>query len=1226
MDRVLEQTAGRDSLHGSGPSASSATGAAPGSDSHPASHSLKRTSHSSSEPPAKRIRLEDGLPLPPPRELVIVYEKSRATESQLYRRLTALDVSNTGFSPYISQAKCVSEDAGNCAADLVWRRALKDDSAENQDIREVIKNFPFTIPNLDPDSRSFNVSPKFLRLVQVLKSCEAQGETFRGVVFVKNRATALAIAELMPMLVEHVSFIRAFALTRQGSLQTDDVEQQGVFRKFALGIYNLIVATKSAEDLDIPKATVVIRFDLFDGLPSYAFLWGLTAGKESHLVHMVERSNRRHLHILAAPSKQNPDLIRWIALMNSRHASAVPPTPLDPNFLEPSDDEDEEYAEPTPIVEPVTGGTITPQDSTAVVYRLSSHSKETHFPSPLFEFHVEARANASSLYTCTALLPATLAHGITGQPCSSKAHARRSACYNVCVQLWRAGLLQPDAFLVGNNRSMSSQEKTQDSQHVRVHVHPCKMPDLWARVPSHDCLLFPTVMTVGGWDQDAPIILLTRDPLPIFPSFNLFLSGTPAKIETHKCSPFLVDPDRLVLLQSYTLRICRAVANKPFTCSLESMPYFLAPLPLRWMPGRPQPWKLPDVADAIPWDLVAQAAESWCMPLEYGNAEDVAADIADAVILDRAVELTRRYEALRVRPDLSPLSHPEDSPRELPYANLLEYCKAVRKNFDGLEDENQALIEVSSVLTATSYLDPTIPKQQATGGSSPRYLIPELCLKFTVPASTFRTALLLPSMLRRLDSFLLVKELNARTFRHQISETLLDMAITAPSSRMEHDYERLELLGDSFLKYLASIYVFVNEPSNREGALHVARQHIVSNDCLFRSVDAAGLPPYIQSKPFSIKSWQPPHFRLSEDANVNVDTIERKQKKEREQKLGDKVVSDVAEAILGAAYLSGGRDTALMAAKALKLPFPNVEKWADLRRNLLVPPAKISARLKPGAVEAVEGMINCKLTHQHLLSQALTHVSMSTYESYERLEFIGDAILELLVIRHIFQRDPTLSPGGLTMLKGAMVSNPTLAAVCVESGLYKHVLMAANLYPVVADYAKKLQAMKAEEVALAASEGRPAGQYWQEIEAPKVLSDIVESMIGATYLSDDMTGTEALFNALLKPFFDQYLTMKAIGHHPTKTLFERMQAHKCQKFQIVKEKNGVGALCHVVVHDVVLASGEGASTALAARQASWCALDALEGDTGFLRVCDCPKDGKERKDGELDDILSKLGD
>lgn len=76
----------------------------------------------------------------------------------------------------------------------------------------------------------------------------------------------------------------------------------------------------------------------------------------------------------------------------------------------------------------------------------------------------------------------------------------------------------------------------------------------------------------------------------------------------------------------------------------------------------------------------------------------------------------------------------------------------------------------------------------------------ELRLDSQKNGSTFRTVLLFPSITRRLDSFLLVKELNARFFNHQISETLLDMAITAPSTRMEYDYERLELLGECIWK------------------------------------------------------------------------------------------------------------------------------------------------------------------------------------------------------------------------------------------------------------------------------------------------------------------------------------------------------------------------------------------------------------------------------------------
>lgn len=50
--------------------------------------------------------------------------------------------------------------------------------------------------------------------------------------------------------------------------------------------------------------------------------------------------------------------------------------------------------------------------------------------------------------------------------------------------------------------------------------------------------------------------------------------------------------------------------------------------------------------------------------------------------------------------------------------------------------------------------------------------------------------------MRRIDDFLLVKDLNAKYFDYAINEDLLHMAISAPSAGIEYDYERLELLGN----------------------------------------------------------------------------------------------------------------------------------------------------------------------------------------------------------------------------------------------------------------------------------------------------------------------------------------------------------------------------------------------------------------------------------------------
>lgn len=61
--------------------------------------------------------------------------------------------------------------------------------------------------------------------------------------------------------------------------------------------------------------------------------------------------------------------------------------------------------------------------------------------------------------------------------------------------------------------------------------------------------------------------------------------------------------------------------------------------------------------------------------------------------------------------------------------------------------------------------------------------------------SIFRTALLLPSIVRRIDDLLLVKELSATFFEHSIDERLLLIALTTPAAFVDFNYERLEMLG-----------------------------------------------------------------------------------------------------------------------------------------------------------------------------------------------------------------------------------------------------------------------------------------------------------------------------------------------------------------------------------------------------------------------------------------------
>jgi len=72
-----------------------------------------------------------------------------------------------------------------------------------------------------------------------------------------------------------------------------------------------------------------------------------------------------------------------------------------------------------------------------------------------------------------------------------------------------------------------------------------------------------------------------------------------------------------------------------------------------------------------------------------------------------------------------------------------------------------------------------------------------------------------------------------------------------------------------------------------------------------------------------------------------------------------------------------------------------------------------------------------------LLKEALTHASIaeSRLHSNERMEFLGDAVLDLIICEALYLRFPELLEGDLTKIKSAVVSRRTCAEVSIETGL-----------------------------------------------------------------------------------------------------------------------------------------------------------------------------------------------
>lgn len=210
-------------------------------------------------------------------------------------------------------------------------------------------------------------------------------------------------------------------------------------------------------------------------------------------------------------------------------------------------------------------------------------------------------------------------------------------------------------------------------------------------------------------------------------------------------------------------------------------------------------------------------------------------------------------------------------------------------------------------------------------------------------------------------------------------------------------------------------------------------------------------------------------------------------------------------------------------------------------------------------------------TNSQLLTLALTHRSSlsdpAITMSNERLEFLGDAVLELVTTEYLFHRFPDEPEGILTSFRAALVKTSTLAKVSKSLGLDQEILMS-----------------KGEE--------RSGGRTNESL-----LADTLEAIIGALYLDQGYPACEAFLKANLFPLFDAILSQG--GHKDYKTRLQELvqsQGKSTPLYTTIKE---VGPdhqkefTVQVLVDNQTLAQGAGKSKQEASQEAAKRALEKL---------------------------------
>ena len=94
--------------------------------------------------------------------------------------------------------------------------------------------------------------------------------------------------------------------------------------------------------------------------------------------------------------------------------------------------------------------------------------------------------------------------------------------------------------------------------------------------------------------------------------------------------------------------------------------------------------------------------------------------------------------------------------------------------------------------------------------------------------------------------------------------------------------------------------------------------------------------------------------------------------------------------------------------------------------------------------ETIETIVKCRVNNPALYERAFCHKSIANgliTESYERMEFMGDAVINFVVTRYLIEKYPDKDEGFLTRIRTKIVSGKCLSRLALQLGLDRHVQM-----------------------------------------------------------------------------------------------------------------------------------------------------------------------------------------
>ncbi|KAL1841683.1 hypothetical protein VTJ49DRAFT_6722 [Mycothermus thermophilus] len=871
------------------------------------------------------------------------------------------------------------------------------DSLQEQERRYLADIFQ-RIGAKPPPTVPTDLSPKVQALLDVLESHE--GDPI-GIIFVKERAT---VAVLSHILANHPKTSHRY---RVGSMvgtskmpgkrrdfldlaQKDYLLSLGAFRAKKT---NLVVATSVLEEgIDVPACNLVICFDEPDNLKAFIQRRGRARMSESELYLLVKSVpnpvSRDWQALEAAMKRKYEDEMRQNPLLEQLETAVADPSELN------------DY----PILrDPDTGAQITLHDAKPHLEHFCATLRSRKFVdwNPYYVLHtldgepiVDARQ--PGLRRATVHLPVSLPPELRKfqglHAWLSEAAACRDAAFQAYEALYKAGLVNKHLLPVTEDDLIPEGErvgKREGMAMVRGEMEPWGVV---ARAWKEGKGRYRRRMRVESPNGEEKVVMDVVMPVPV--------------------------------------------------------PY-MAPLELHWDHG--PPWRVEMDIDMCQnvggeetnGDFVGHDQSIALLELAFGHRRRLETDkqypvsfvLADGEVNNLTIEgapvtaeLLNKLATTHLVRDVTNSGQPYFPVSYLPTKPAAELVgKAADEEFEN-RPENTPYVVVKKWPKAIPLFHPAVKQQQPVASTKPypRIVPAEQLRVDNVPAVYSRVGFLIPAITHALGIHLVARDLlETRLQDTGITDlSLVVSAITARAAREWTDYERLEFLGDSILKFCTTVNICAKHLKYPEGILSPLKDKLVSNSRLSRAAISSGLDHYIIHQQFQLRKWRPTY----------IQTLLSQPPSQSRRLLSTKTLADVIESLIGASYLSRGASGAL-ACMALFLPsftWQSVEKC----RSLLFADAPEDEAL-PKTMVPLEPLLGHTFARKALLVEAFTHGSCSgpgVRASLDRLEFLGDAVLDYVVVNKLFAySDPApLEPQTLHLLRTALVNADILGFLVME--------------------------------------------------------------------------------------------------------------------------------------------------------------------------------------------------